>query len=200
MRKVITIISFSFWGIVAVGQTTTSEAFSKSYTYEVNKEYSNAIAAMNKVYSAESYSINLRLGWLNYLAGEYVNSQSYYKKAIGLEPKSIEARLGYAYPASAMENWNDVVKIYEEILAIDVNNSVVNYRMGSIFYYRKDYTKATNYLQRVLNLYPFDYDSNYLLGQIEIIQGKIKEAKIHLNRALEYNPSSSEVKKLLSTL
>lgn len=191
-----------FLAISAIGisQTNINDAFNKSYTYENDKDYTNAISTINGVYDASSYIMNLRLGWLNYLAGEYAKSQSYYKKAIALESKSVEARLGYVYPASAIENWDDVIKTYNDILTIDPNNSVVNYRLAYIYNYRKEYEKAVSYAQKVVQLYPFDYDANFLLGQAYISLGKIKEAKIHLSRALNYNPDSTEAKTLWDKL
>ncbi len=200
MKRIVLNLVFSAIVFAGNSQTTVSDAFSKSYTYETSKEYTKAIASMDKVYDASSYSINLRLGWLNYLAGDYTKSQSYYKKAITLEARSVEARLGYAYPLSAMGNWDDVIHIYQEILAVDPGNSLVNYRMSSIYFARKDYEKAASYAEKVVKLYPFDYDTNYLLGQIYISQGKLKEAKQHLTNALNYNPSSTEVKELLSKI
>ncbi|MBL1232458.1 MAG: tetratricopeptide repeat protein [Flavobacteriales bacterium] len=200
MKKLILNFIFLATTTLTTGQTIVKEAFSKSYLYESDKDYSQAISVIFTVYDVNSYTMNLRLGWLNYLAGEYIKSQGFYKKAIALESKSIEARLGYVYPTSAMENWDDVIKTYNEILSIDPYNSTVNYRMASIYSYRKEYVKAAAYAEKVVTLYPFDYDSNYLLGHIYISLGKIKEAKICLIRALHYNPSSIEVKTLLDKI
>jgi len=200
MKKLILNFVFLATATLGMSQANVNEAFSKSYSYENDKDYSKAISVITTVYDANSYTMNLRLGWLNYLAGEYVKSQGFYKKAVALESKSVEARLGYIYPTSAMENWDDVIKTYNEILTIDPNNSTVNYRMASIYSYRKNYTKAAGYAEKVVALYPFDYDSNYLLGYIYISLGKIKEAKICLIRALHYNPSSIEVKTLLDKI
>jgi len=200
MKKLILNFIFLATATLGMSQTNINEAFSKSYSYENDKDYSKAISVITAVYDANSYTMNLRLGWLNYLAGEYVKSQGFYKKTIVLEPKSVEARLGYVYPTSVMENWDDVVKTYNEILTIDPHNSTVNYRMASIYNYRKEYAKAASYAEKVVNLYPFDYDANYLLGYIYISLGKIKEAKVCLRRALDYNPSSTDVKSLLDKI
>jgi len=200
MKKLFLNIILIASAMIMNAQVNINDTFTKSYAYESDKDYVKAIEVMSNVYDANSYAMNLRLGWLNYLAGEYIKSQNFYKKAIGLESKSIEARLGYVYPTSAMENWDDVIKTYNDILIIDPNNSTVNYRLAYIYNYRKEFEKAANYAQKVIKLYPFDFDSNYLLGQAYIGLGKIKEAKVHLTRALNYNPSSMEVKNLLSKI
>lgn len=175
-------------------------AFSSSYKGEINKEYLAAIINLENVYDANSYAINLRLGWLQYLKKDYARSQSYYKKAMALEPKSIEARFGYVNPTAALQNWDDVLATYKDILTIDPNNTVVNYRVAYIYYYRKNYEEAQKYIVKVLALYPFDYDSNALLGAIYVGQGKIIEAKKYYRQALAYNPDSKEIQEVLKKL
>lgn len=175
-------------------------ALASSYQGETNKEYLASIVALENVYDANSYPLNLRLGWLNNLKKDYAKAQSYYKKAIELEPKSIEARLGYVIPTAALEKWDDVLKTYKDILAIDPNNTVVNYRVGYIYYYRKNYTEAEKYIMAVLKLYPFDYDTNALLGANYVAQGNIVEGKKYYKIALAYNPASKEIGEILKKL
>lgn len=200
MKHVILILAISAIANFSFGQTAQSAAFSESYQFEYNKDYSKAISSIDNVYDANSYIINIRLGWLNYLNGDYLKSQAYYKTAIKLEPSSIEARLGYAYPLSALNNWEDVITIYNQILSIAPNNYIVNYRMSLIYFNRKDFEKSITYAQKIISQYPFDYDLNLLLGKINIGLGKIDTAKSVLNRALLYNPSSTEVIELIKTL
>ena len=95
------------------------EAFTKSYQYEKNGNYTAAISTLKNVYLEYSYECNLRLGWLTYNAGLYQESISYYQKAINLMPVSIEARLGYVYPAAAFGNMTNVILQYKKILEIE---------------------------------------------------------------------------------
>ncbi len=176
------------------------DAFSKSYQYESVKNYPKAIEALIGIYDANSYDINLRMGWLYYENGDYANSVTYYKKAIQAEPKSVEARLGIAYPMAAMGNWDDLTANYLEIINIDPANSLVNYRLGEIYYNKKDYDKALAYALKVRDTWGFDYDTNLLLGQIYIALGKNVEAKEVLNDALLYFPDSTDVKDLLKKI
>lgn len=181
-------------------QTEQSNAFKESYKFEYSKDFSNAIDMLDKVYKADSYEINLRLGWLTYLNADYPKSQAYYKTAIKLQPKSIEAKLGYVYPTSAMQNWEDIIKIYNDVLAIDDSNYTVNFRMSVIYFLRKDFGKANSYAKKVKSLYPFDYKINVLLGKINIGLGKIDTAKVYLNSALLNSPTSKIVLDLLKKL
>ena len=167
------------------------EAFISSYTYENNKDYHKAADALKKVYDNDSYEINVRLGWLYYYAGNYPESIVYYAKAIKLKPYSIEARFGFALPASAMGNWNLVLEKYSEILKIDPNNYTANYRTGLIYYNRKDYATAYKYFEKVANMYPFDYDATHMYAWANYRMGKLREAKVLFNKTLLIKPGDS---------
>ena len=101
--------------------------FSKSYAFEYNTDYNKAISTLNEL-NTDNYQVNLRLGWLHYLNKDYIKSESFYKKAIGHEPGSIEARFGLVLPISALGNWNNVLNVYLDILKLDPNNTIANYR------------------------------------------------------------------------
>ena len=165
-------------------------AFEKSYTYETNKEYAKAINEM-KLLKDDGYECNLRLGWLNYLNASYTESVANYTKAIGLMPYSVEARLGIAYPLSALGNWSLIISQYNEILKIDPKNTTVNYRMALISYTNKDYLSAQKYIEISANMYPFDYDTTVLFGWIKLKLGKFNEAKILFTKALMIKPNDA---------
>jgi len=193
-------IALLFSITIVVGQNSVSEAFSKSYQAEYNKEYKDAIAEIDHIYSSDSYEINLRLGWLYYSNGDHVKSKNYYSNAIKIQPKSIEAKLGLAYPIGALESWDELIILYNDILQIDPYNYTVNLRMATIYYYRKDFTKAETYGEKLSKLYPFDYSYNLILGKINLSLGNIIHAKEHLNAALLYDPTATEVLDLLKAL
>ena len=167
---------------------TLSMAFDSSYTFEKVGFYTNAITVLNNHYSADSYEVNARLGWLNYLAGKYAESINYYQKAILLKPYAIESRLGFTYPASAMGNWNDVLDQYRKILEVDPMNTYVNYKVGMIYYYREQYETALKSFEIVVNLYPFDYDSVIMYAWTNYRLGKLREAKVLFQKALLIRP------------
>jgi tetratricopeptide (TPR) repeat protein len=184
---------------VTMNAQTTDLAFSKSYSFEYETQYAKAISALSDLH-ADSYQVNLRLGWLYYLSKDYTKSELHYRKAVALEPSSIEARFGLVLPVSAAGNWNSVLATYLEIVKLDPNNSIANYRIASIYNSRKDYTNATTYVSKVLKLYPFDYDSNLLYAKVLLAQTKNTEAKKHFTKALEYNPQSEEAKAAIKKL
>ncbi len=180
--------------------TKLSAVFTESYAKEKEGKYADAAKPLKAMYDEKSYEVNLRLGWLTYLQGQFSESVGYYSKAIELMPYAIEPRLGIVLPASAMGNWGSVVEQYNKILSIDPNNTLVLYRMGMISYESKDFKKAYTYFEKVVNLYPFDYYSVLMLGWTNYQLGKTKEAKILFQKALLYDPTSVSAKEGLSLL
>jgi len=172
-------------------QTTVLKAFEKSYTLEAAQKYTEAISTLKAVYEVNSYELNLRLGWLYYLAADYKTSIFYYKKAVEIYPQSTEAKLGYVYPLSAIYSWDEVILQYKAILKMDTYNSQVNYSLGLIYYYRKDYTTAKLYLDFAITSYPFDYDIVVLSGWNNLMLGKTEESKKLFNRALLLKPNDT---------
>lgn len=188
------------FGTNAQTQDTQKGAFAKSYQHEYDADYISAISELTAIYEASSYEINLRLGWLYYLQKDYLKSKRYYQKARDLKPNSIEAMFGYVYPIAALENWDEVIQIYKEILKLDPANYTANLRMANIFYFRKDFNRAITYAEVNGKNFPFDYSTNLVLGQINIGLGKIGQAKSYLNKALLYYPESTDAADLLQSL
>ncbi|MCA1756636.1 MAG: tetratricopeptide repeat protein [Bacteroidales bacterium] len=187
------LILFFLFSLSSESQTFTEirDAFQKSYIDEATGNYTEAAKSLRNIYSEQSYEINLRLGWLTYLTGSFTESRAYYSRAITLMPYSVESRFGYVYPAAAMGNWSEVIEQYEKILEITPNNSVAMHRLGLIYYGREDYTNAMKYFQKVVNLYPFDYDALSMLAWTNYRAGNLREARVLFQKALLNTPNGS---------
>ncbi len=163
-------------------------AFSSSYELEAKGDYSEAIGVLKGVFVEDSYEVNLRLGWLTYMAGLFSESTPYYQHCIELKPLSVEARLGLINPNAAMGNWTLVENTYHEILEIDPENSTALYRLGSINYGKEDYKTASKYFERLLNHYPFDYDSMLMSAWTYYRMNNMRKAKVLFNKVLLHSP------------
>ncbi len=177
--------------IQAQNITELQSAFSESYIAENQKNYELAITKMKPIYKENDYISNIRLGWLNYLSKKYSESITNYKKAIELKPYAIEARLGCVKPLSAIENWEKVKEQYLEILKIDPLNTTANYWLGVIYFNKKDYKTAINLFEKIVNLYPLDYDSVIMLAWAKINNNNHADAKLLFQQALIIRPSDS---------
>jgi len=132
--------------------------------------------------------VNLRLGWLNYQMGTMDQSIIYYKRAVELKPYAIEPKLGLAYPLSAMARWDEIIELYGKILAIDPQQTLINYRLALIYYNRNEFEIADTYIQKVVNLYPFDYDSVLLYAWNQLMLKRTREARVLFQKVLLIRP------------
>jgi len=187
-------------GIKAQDINTQILAFEKSYAHEYSGKYSDAIKDLAAVYSDNSYEINLRLGWLNYLAGNFTEAISYYQRSISIRPLSIKARLGLNYPASAVGNWEKVINQYKYILKIAPNNYTANLRLGQIYLNRKEYKAAARYFELLLSQYPFTYDVIINTAWSYYYQGKQREAKLLFQKVLLIYANDKSAKQGLNSI
>ena len=190
MKKLIIAAMLATISFLANAQDFASQkkAFADSYGLEASKLYERASEVLKLVYSENNYEINLRLGWLNYEAGKYTDAISYYQKAITAKPNSIEAKLGIVYPLSVIPKWDEVLKQYLDILKIDSNQPLINYRTALLYYNRQNYTEAKKYLDIYLQIYPFDYDALVLAGWNSLKLNQKSEAKECFQKALLNRP------------
>lgn len=197
---VLSLMTIVFISNVQAQSNPVADAFTQSYYFEKMSNYPAAIAAIKKVYDANSYEINLRLGWLTYNAKTYQESVTYYQKSIDLMPVAIQARLGIVYPAAALGNMTQVIAEYNKILEIDPQNTTANYKLGYIYYEKKDYQKAFAYFEKVVNLYPFDYDGLLMFAWTNYQLGKSREAKILFGKILLLAPGDASATEGLGLL
>ena len=86
-----------------------ADTWSESYALEANGEYEAAAALfdpMLRKQPGDEFAL-LRRAWLNYLAGNYNESQGDYKTALRLNPESLDARIGLALPLLAQQRWRE---------------------------------------------------------------------------------------------
>jgi tetratricopeptide (TPR) repeat protein len=193
LRKSTLLVMIGFCAIYAKAQTSAAlqKAFQNSYTHESKKQYAEAISDIMPFYNEKNYETNLRVGWLYYLAKNYTSSQQYYGRAVAIRPNSVEAKFGLIQPLSLLGSWDRVLEQYNNIIKIDPQNTQAGYWTGVLLYNRKQYATAAKYFEKVINLYPFDYDSNHMLGWANLFMGKKAEAKACFELALLIKPGDT---------
>lgn len=176
-----------------------SAAFAASYVAEGKGEYPDAIAALKNAY-INSYEQNLRLGWLYFLAKNYAASATYYQKAVEQRPAALEPRLGLVKPLNALNQLDKLLKLYADILSIDPQNTQANYWTGVIYLNRRAYDKAARHFERVVNLYPFDYDATLSLAWTYLNLGRKPDARALYQRVLLIRPGDTDAQAGLKRL
>lgn len=191
---------FLLISVNSFAQDNLVKAFKESYALESKSDFKGAMEKIKSVYQADSYEMNLRLGWLSYQASMLKESQDFYKKAIDLKPYAVEPKFGLVLPLSVQGKWTEVEDVYLKILQVDPQNSLVNYRLGLIYYNQGNFEIADPYLEKVVNLYPFDYDGLLLLAWNKLSLQKNREATVLFQKVLlnsPDDPSALEGLKLL---
>lgn len=157
MKWILTVLLiFTTSSCFAISAQDIQSAYHHSYTYEKLQDYKNAINALSPVALAypDGYTLNLRLGWLNFLAGHFVNAKHYYEQAIRAAPGAIEPRLGYLMPLLAQEKFAMAETVANQILTIDPNNYYGNLRLTYALRMEKKYNTAEKIDNKILALYP----------------------------------------------
>lgn len=167
------------------------EAFSKSYELEAQGDFKLAANEVKAFYDANSYETNLRLGWLNYMAGNFNESISFYQKSIELMPYADEPKFGYIFPLSALGRWEEVISLYMTILENSPHNTKAMYYLGTIYYNRSQFDKAMKHFKLIVDLYPFDYDGLLMYGWTNLQLGKKKEATVLFQKVLLNKPNDT---------
>jgi tetratricopeptide (TPR) repeat protein len=165
-------------------------AFATSYAAEAKADYADAIAPIKALYTG-TYEQNLRLGWLYFLAKNYTAAAAHYQKAVEQRPYALEPKFGLIKPLNALGQIEKMLTTYEAILKIDPQNTQANYWAGVIYLNRKTYAPAARYFERVVNLYPFDYDSTISLAWSYLNLGKKAEARALYTKALLIRPGDA---------
>lgn len=189
------VILFVVFSVLAFEQKIDPKitAFNKSLSHEANKDYEKAIKELLNIYdeNKNNYLINLRLGWLYYNWGLNNESKMYYENATKISPNSIEAKIGLTLPLSKLEKWDEVKKIYEQILTLDPQNYTANLRLGQYHLLRGNYFDANKYLSVSYKNYPSDYESNLSYGWTQYYIGNKKKAKELFINTLMLSPNDS---------
>ncbi len=200
--RLLVLIFASLWWSHALAQTTDrlQNAFVQSYDLERNGDFRKAADALREVYSNDSYEVNLRLGWLNYHAGLFDDSKAFYRRALQILPLSEEARFGILLPLSATGEWDEAIRYYQEILSNNPVNTLAMYRLGLIYYGKRDWLSAQRQFQKVVDLYPFGYDGLLMLAWTNLQLGRNREATVLFNKVLLYAPGDSSALEGLSLI
>jgi tetratricopeptide (TPR) repeat protein len=193
MRLPVWLLLLFYSGFTAVAQYSEPvlKAFEQSYVLEQSGDHRKAASLLKSIMQEDSYEFNLRLGWLYYQSGLFDESKVHYTKAMGLMPYSEEAKFGLILPLSARGEWNEVIRQYNQILANNPGNTIALYRLGLIYYERKEWAQAARHFQKVIDLYPFGYDGMLMMAWTNLQLGKTREARVLFNKVLLWSPGDA---------
>ena len=176
-----------------------AKAYKESYLYEKIGDYKNAIRVLIPIYKVypNSYTINLRLGWLYYLWGKYDNSIFHYKKADKAIPTSVESKLGLSLPLMAQEKWGDTEEVLYRVLKLDYYNYYGNLRLCIALEKEKKYDQQKAIALKMLRIYPTSVPFLVELAKSYYHLGEKEKAKKLFEDILILDPENLTAKEYL---
>jgi tetratricopeptide (TPR) repeat protein len=181
------------------GKSKMDEALCKCQQLEKEHKYTEAIQTLQDQHAAhpKDYALNLRLGWLHYLAGDYRNSADYYYAAIQVAPRSSEAGNGYLLPLLAQARYQDAESFARQIIKGDPGNYYANLRLAVALRLQGKYDEAEKVIRPMLDAYPTDVYYMTEMALLDVARDKKDAAKQSFHNLLALDPENATAKEQL---
>jgi tetratricopeptide (TPR) repeat protein len=168
------------------------DLYRKSYRAEAENRPAEALEAMKilRDRAGESYFVQVRTGWVAYLAGRYAESEEAYRRAISAQPKAIEPRLGLTLPLLATKKWRELARVSKDVLTLDPKSNMARARLAHAHYSLGNYPDAATVYRGLIADYPAELDHQTGLGWSLAKMGRIKEAKQLFTSVLAVSPDN----------
>jgi tetratricopeptide (TPR) repeat protein len=185
--------------LAAQQQPDIAGSYSRSYEFERQERYQDAIRALAPVYQAypNAYTINLRMGWLFYLNGNYSNALSHYDVAIAAAPAALEPRLGRLLPLLAQARWADAETLAYQVVSMDHYNYYGNLRLIIALRMQKKLDAAYQVALKMVRAYPTDVLHLVELALVEDARGEAAEARRLFGEILILDPQNQTARQYL---
>lgn len=184
-----------------VDDLLTSEIFEKYNDAAFYAEKAKALWNLKErneceKYTKSGYQIDPNDAKINYYLGvlekDKIKSESYFKKAIELNPN-------FPHPYNALGNLSNenndyeiAIEYYNKAITIDSNFSYAYNSLGNTYFHKNEFKKAEDYYKKAIEIDPiigFPYNG---LGNIfKDVDGNYKKAKEYYNKSITLSPEGS---------
>ena len=168
------------------------KAYADSYQYEKTENYRDAIKSIMLVYAhyPETYTVNLRLGYLHWLQGQFANAERHYQAAQKAMINAISPKLGLMSLAIAKQQFDSAEQLGFLILKQDPLNYYANLKLAYALTENKKYANAATVVEKMLALYPEDVSFLSQYAAIFAAQKQYDKATDYYSSVLILDPSN----------
>ncbi len=190
-------LAFLFLPAAAIAEVSVWE---KSLQLESKGEYAAAAALLEPMLDGKMHRefVLLRYGWLCYLQRHYKNSVDSYTKALELNPKSLDARLGLSLPLLALKRWQDAARHLKQVLLLSPWNYLAHVRLMAAEESLRQWEVLEAHAASVNQRYPSDSTILIYLARARIWQGDQDKARAAYQEVLIRDPDNLEANRYLS--
>ena len=176
------------------------DPWTESYRLEALSQYDNAAKVMGSIIKnnpKNNFAVSRR-GWLNYLRGVHNESIRDYQKALDINPKSLDARLGLLLPLIAQQRWREVSSNANKALKVAPWNYYAHVRLMVSEEGEKKWDTLAKHARNVSQRYPSDATVLVYLARANDWMKNNKEARRAYEKVLERVPGHIEATQYLS--
>jgi tetratricopeptide (TPR) repeat protein len=198
--RLIVLLAFLTAPVAATGQDLDiAGAYRRSLEHERTQDYQNAIRSLAPVYEAYpgGYTVNLRMGWLFYLNGNYNNAGAHYDVATTAAPAALEPKLGHLLPLLAQGRWAEAEGLAYQVVSVDHYNYYGNLRLAVALRMQGKVEQAYQIALKMVSAYPTEIPYLVELAQVEDARGKKDEAKRLFGEILILDPENQTARRYL---
>ena len=175
--------------VLKINQYNSKAYFMKGMNYKEMKDTAKAISSMQTAVEQDQqyYHAFMQLGLLC-AAKKNPLAIQYYKNALRIQPKSIEAWYDLGKYYQDIEDWNNALAIYAGLLKVDHTNKYAHYNMGVIHLINlKKYDIAINHFTEAIKIDPKYTEAYYGRGIAYQTMGDRKNAVTDFQSCIAIN-------------
>ena len=202
MGRILILLMVLVQYVLSISYEDIKSAYHRSFNYEKVQDYDNAIKSLMPVYKSYpfGYTVNLRLGWLYYLKGNFSNAVYHYETSLKALPGSIEPLLGLSLVYLAQKRYSDAERVCYQIIKTDPFNYYGNLRLAYALVGNRKLKQAEKVLMKMLTLYPSDPLLLSKLGEVRYLLGDLRSAGDILSDVLILDPENQTAREILSRI
>ena len=131
----------------------------------------------------------------------YAEAESFFRKALELNPNNINAYLFLAGSVSLQDRWKEAENIYKKIIELDPKNNSAYFCLIIQLENEGLFEESKTVIRKAMEIDPASSDYyTYSLGEILKKQGRYKEAEKEYQNALKINPNYNYAQEAIDEL